>query len=77
MIESFMQPLPIIDTGQCYRIIYIIGTIVATLLRARDAVFLIRNIMNTVEYKEDGRVLELEKLNPNAKRSGSNSTNHD
>jgi serine/threonine-protein kinase RsbW len=40
-------------------------------------VFLMRNIMNTVEYKEGGRVLELEKLNPNAKRSRSNSTNHD
>lgn len=40
-------------------------------------VFLIRNIMNTVEYKEGGCVLELEKLNPNAKRSGPNSINND
>jgi serine/threonine-protein kinase RsbW len=40
-------------------------------------VFLIRNIMNTADYKEGGCVLELEKLNPNAKRSGSNSTAND
>jgi serine/threonine-protein kinase RsbW len=32
-------------------------------------VFLMRNIMDTVEYKEGGRVLELEKLNPNSKRA--------
>ncbi|MHC4147193.1 MAG: ATP-binding protein [Planctomycetota bacterium] len=39
-------------------------------------VFLMRNIMNTTEYKEGGCVLELEKLNPNAKRGGSNSNNN-
>jgi serine/threonine-protein kinase RsbW len=38
-------------------------------------VFLMRSIMDTVEYKEGGRVLELEKLNPNAKRGGTNSNN--
>lgn len=30
-------------------------------------VFLMRNIMDSVEYKDGGRVLELEKLNPDAK----------
>jgi len=34
-------------------------------------VYLMRKIMDLVEYKEDGRVLELEKLNPNSKRNGS------
>ncbi len=29
-------------------------------------IFLMRNIMDSVQYKEDGRVLELEKRNPNA-----------
>jgi len=38
-------------------------------------VFLMRSIMNTVEYKEGGRVLELEKLNPIAKRGVANSDN--
>jgi serine/threonine-protein kinase RsbW len=33
-------------------------------------VFLIRKIMDSVEYKEGGRVLELEKLNSNSKRNG-------
>lgn len=40
-------------------------------------VFLMKNIMDTVEFKEGGRVLELEKLNPNAKRGGSSSTDQD
>jgi serine/threonine-protein kinase RsbW len=40
-------------------------------------VFLMKNIMDIVEFKEGGRVLELEKLNPNARRGGPNSTNLD
>lgn len=38
-------------------------------------VFLMRNIMDTVEYKEGGRVLELEKLNKNYKRNEGSSNN--
>ncbi len=37
-------------------------------------VFLMRKIMDTVEYKEGGRVLELEKLNPAARGNGPGST---
>jgi serine/threonine-protein kinase RsbW len=33
-------------------------------------VFLMKSIMDVVEFKEDGRVLELEKLNPNATANG-------
>jgi hypothetical protein len=33
-----------------------------------------RKIMDTVEYKEGGRVLELEKLNPAARGNGPGST---
>lgn len=33
-------------------------------------IFLMRNIMDVVEYKEGGRVLELEKRNPNAASNG-------
>lgn len=40
-------------------------------------VFLMRNIMDVVEFKENGRMIELEKLNPNADSNGVNGrSNH-
>lgn len=38
-------------------------------------IFLMRNIMDSVEYKEGGRVIELEKRNQNMKRNGAANSN--
>ena len=44
MVELFMQPLPIIDTGKCRGIVYVVRAIVAALLCTRDAILVVGNI---------------------------------